>query len=278
MSHVFISYVRENQKLVDRLCAELRSHGIEVWLDRESIDIGVRWKTAIRSAIKSGAYFIACFSSEYASRERTYMNEELNLAIDELRMRPKNRAWFIPALLSKCQTPDWEIGGGENLQALQWVNLYEDWDANMSRIVNTIKPGSIYPKRKSKPSTLMYTNKFGFQILMIQAFADRPEWGGPSYHCTNPRRRLKKILKVFGYLKHPVGDIEASQCIDNAVDNILELNPDIIGFGGMGNTTRKIRHRLKDAGYNGEIDYWGADVGMDACEFLRRHEVTSEDW
>ena len=34
MRKVFISYVRENMEIVDRLCQELRSRGIEVWLDR----------------------------------------------------------------------------------------------------------------------------------------------------------------------------------------------------------------------------------------------------
>ncbi len=37
MKHVFISYVREDQEAVDRLCKELRSRDVEVWLDREEI-------------------------------------------------------------------------------------------------------------------------------------------------------------------------------------------------------------------------------------------------
>ena len=46
--HVFISYVRENQKQVDRLCQDLENHGVNVWLDRNSIKPGNRWKDAIR--------------------------------------------------------------------------------------------------------------------------------------------------------------------------------------------------------------------------------------
>jgi hypothetical protein len=49
---------------------------------------------------------IACFSTAYAERDRTYMNEELTLAIDELRARPTSRAWFLPARLDECQIPD----------------------------------------------------------------------------------------------------------------------------------------------------------------------------
>ena len=47
--HVFISYVRENQKQIDRLYHDLESHGVYVWLDRNDIKPAVRWKNAITS-------------------------------------------------------------------------------------------------------------------------------------------------------------------------------------------------------------------------------------
>lgn len=76
MSHVFISYVRENQKEVDRLCEELSKHGVKVWLARNDIRAGARWQDAIDDAIQKVAHFIACFSKEYNQRGETYMNEE----------------------------------------------------------------------------------------------------------------------------------------------------------------------------------------------------------
>ena len=47
--HVFICDVRENQDQVDRRCHDLESHGINVWLDRNDIKPGARWKNAITS-------------------------------------------------------------------------------------------------------------------------------------------------------------------------------------------------------------------------------------
>jgi hypothetical protein len=73
MKHVFISYVRENQGVVDRLCSDLKAAGIEVWLDRERIRPGQRWQLAIRTAIEEGMFFIACFSDEYRQRTVSYM-------------------------------------------------------------------------------------------------------------------------------------------------------------------------------------------------------------
>jgi len=139
-AHVFVSYVRENQEQVDQLCEELTKHGVKVWLDRNDIKPGMRWKDAVREAIRSGSFFIACFSQEYRSRGRTYMNEELALAIEELRLRSINRIWFIPVLLSQCDVPARSIGGGETLLDIEWVTLYGNWEAGIKRILDVIKP------------------------------------------------------------------------------------------------------------------------------------------
>jgi len=138
--HVFISYVRENSKEVDNLCDELSKHGVHVWLDRNKIQPGVKWKDAVRNAIRRGNFFIACFSKEYTSRDKTFMNEELTLAIDELRKYSTDRAWFIPVLLSKCDVPARNIGGGETLRDISWVALYENRDIGIQRILEVIRP------------------------------------------------------------------------------------------------------------------------------------------
>ena len=142
MKKVFISYVSENIEIVKRLYHELKAHGIQVWLDRNDIDPGSRWEQAIRRAIQHGTFFIACFSEEYNNRDKTYMNEELTLAIDELRQRSTDKIWFIPVRLNECEIPARSIGGGETLQAFHHVNLYEDWDGSIQRILRVIQSAS----------------------------------------------------------------------------------------------------------------------------------------
>ena len=139
MNKAFISYVRENIEMVDRLCQELKSDGIEVWLDRDDINPGLRWEREIRRAIQQGAFFIACFSKEYSKRDKTYMNEELMIAIEVLRQRHPDQAWFIPVKLNKCKIPGLTIGPGETLRKFQYVDLSEDWNDGIQRILRVIQ-------------------------------------------------------------------------------------------------------------------------------------------
>lgn len=149
---VFLSYVREDASQVDRLVQDLRKRGIEIWLDREQIQPGERWQEAIHNAIHTGLYFIACFSKNYSSRDKCFMNEELTTAIDQLRQYPSDRTWFIPVLLSECEVPNRIVGGGETLRSFQWVELFRDWDSGLRRIVSSISAASARSKKNRQAS------------------------------------------------------------------------------------------------------------------------------
>ena len=136
--YAFISYITANRRKVDQLAEDLKKNGVEVWLDRDNINPGARWRDAIRRAIQNGDFFIAVFSKEYQRRCKTYMNEELTLAIEELRKRSTDTTWFIPVRVSDCEIPDRNIGAGETLRDLQYVDLHEDWNRGIRTIVSVI--------------------------------------------------------------------------------------------------------------------------------------------
>jgi hypothetical protein len=133
--HIFVSYVRENSEAIDRLVKQLESHGLTVWLDRTKISPGMRWRDAVRDAIRSGDLFVACFSAASATKERSYMNEELTLAIEELRQRPTDRTWFVPVLLDGGVVPQRTISATETLRDLQWINLGTDWELGVNAVI-----------------------------------------------------------------------------------------------------------------------------------------------
>jgi hypothetical protein len=122
---VFVSYVRENSGDVDELQRILESKGIKVWRDTHSLWPGEDWRAKIRNEITNNALvFIACFSRESAGRKKSYQNEELNLAIEEIRKRPPGVPWLIPVRFDDCDIPDFDIGGGRRLSSLQSADLF----------------------------------------------------------------------------------------------------------------------------------------------------------
>jgi len=146
MRHVFISYVRENSEEVDRLAGALRDYGITVWLDRHDIRPGERWERALHKAIEDGDFFIACFSKEYWSRDKSFMSQELRWALEEMRKLSLDRIWFVPVLLSECEVPDFSVEGLETLKDFQWVELYKNWDEGLRRIIGVIDPEGVRVK------------------------------------------------------------------------------------------------------------------------------------
>jgi hypothetical protein len=144
----FISYVHENREAVRSVVDKLIEHGAEVWIDEDHLKAGARWKNVIKKRISDGAYFIAFFSDEYTKKEKTYMNEEIISAVEKLRLRPADKTWFIPVMLSNCQIPDFNIGAGETLRDLQCVRMYEDWEKGVGQLLSAIVEFSHFSSKK----------------------------------------------------------------------------------------------------------------------------------
>jgi TIR domain len=136
--YVFISYVRESRRTAQRLVDDLTARGVDVWIDYQRLLPGERWQNTIRDAIRSGSFFLALFTPEYTSRASTYMNDELAFAIDELRLRPTDRAWFIPVVISGTGVPDRSIGGGDTLRDLHWIDLSDGWEVAVDVITKMV--------------------------------------------------------------------------------------------------------------------------------------------
>ena len=140
IKHVFISYRSIDYNLgVEKIVDSLEKNGISVWIDRENLLPGQDWQIAIRRAIEDGMFFIACFSNNYWNKTTNYMNEELQIAIDQLRKMPDDQIWFIPVKLDDCKIPHFDIRQNKTLESKQFVSLYQGWDIGVNKIIKTIK-------------------------------------------------------------------------------------------------------------------------------------------
>jgi hypothetical protein len=77
------------------------------------------------------------------------MSEELKIAIEELHRRPVDKVWFIPVKLNECEIPNIDIRGDETLRTLQYVDLHEDWETGIQRLLNAISVTSVHHEENS---------------------------------------------------------------------------------------------------------------------------------
>lgn len=141
VARVFVAHVAEDSGRAEALVRLLRDSGLDVWWSQDSIRVGRRWRDEIRGAIDSGGAFVACFSEHSERKRRSYMREELLQGIEQLRLLPTQRAWFIPVVLHGASGVDlssYRISDVETLADLQYVDEGGDLRATAVRIVEAI--------------------------------------------------------------------------------------------------------------------------------------------
>src|SRR6266699_6100649 len=104
---------------------------------------GEDWRAKIRHAITDNALvFIACFSGASLARSRSYQNDEIALAIEQIRLRRPDEPWIIPVRFDDSDIPEFDIGGGQVLASLQAVDLfgsrYDQGTAKLTTVVQRI--------------------------------------------------------------------------------------------------------------------------------------------
>ena len=139
--HAFISYARADSLSVDHLQYVLQQAGIRVWRDTADLWPGEDWQLKIRRAIMDDALaFLACFSRNSLARHKSYQNEELALAISQVRLRAPGESWLIPVRFDDCDIPDVDIGGGRSLRSIQGADLFRhQFDEGAARLAVAVQ-------------------------------------------------------------------------------------------------------------------------------------------
>jgi hypothetical protein len=152
-THVFLSYVRDDSAVIDRLERELHAAGVEVWRDLSSLAPGDQWRHGIDRAIRDGRFFLACFSPRAAARPDSGMHDELRVAAALLHGQPELRKWLIPLRLEPCEIPALPIGQGQTLRDIQRLDLFPDWDAAIHRLLQSFWQGAPAAAETAEPDT-----------------------------------------------------------------------------------------------------------------------------
>lgn len=163
--HAFISYVREDSDRVDQLQRVLEAAGVRVWRDTADLWPGQDWRVEVRRAINDNALaFLACFSYNSLAREVSYQNEELALAISQIRLRRPGRSWLIPVRFDEVDIPDLDLGGGRTLASIQCADLFGSrYNEGTTRLVEAVlrilQSRSGYPDSRPSSSSGVTANE-----------------------------------------------------------------------------------------------------------------------
>jgi hypothetical protein len=131
--NIFISYAREDANSANKLFHELETiPGVTPWLDTEKLLPGQRWKQRIMSALQTCDLFIILLSINSVSKTG-YIQHEIIEALDKLSTFPPDQIFIIPARLDECYPKHKE------LNELQRVDMFPDWDAGFERIRKVIR-------------------------------------------------------------------------------------------------------------------------------------------
>ena len=218
-----MSYVQENRIVVTRLVHELRAAGLSVWFDQDALTPGVFWRDAIRAAVRDHEFFLCCFSNEYLGRRRTYMNEELEIAIEEIRLRA-SAPWFIPVVLSG-EVPDRPIGAGRTLRDIQAIDLSESrWSSGVESLLRALSP------RHSDVGS-------SESIAAAIAQESGDDWSGISLNSRILLRFLNES-RIARHLDVAISANASNEALHEAIELSLEPDVDALAVAGISTTTQ----------------------------------------
>jgi hypothetical protein len=131
-ARVFLSYADEDEALARRLCQELRESDLDPWMDKTGLGPGAEWDRTIEEKLEEADYVCVLQSHALARKSFSYVNKEINLALERQRYARQGVLYLIPL----------QIDDGprlEDLKEFQTVSLrVDDVDAVRS-LASTIK-------------------------------------------------------------------------------------------------------------------------------------------
>jgi hypothetical protein len=98
---VFVSYASENREAAERLADGLRAAGLDVWFDKNALQVAGDWAISIHRGIERCALFLPVISRESLSEEnrRRYFWREWNVADDRARGMAPDEEFIVPVVV-----------------------------------------------------------------------------------------------------------------------------------------------------------------------------------
>jgi hypothetical protein len=120
---VFFSYARADAEFVLKLATDLRSAGVDLWIDQLDIPAGAEWDRSVEDALKACPCFLVVLSPTSVASQNVM--DEASFAIGEDKL-------IIPVLYQDCDIPF-------RLKRLQYIDFCGDYDSAYTKLLNALK-------------------------------------------------------------------------------------------------------------------------------------------
>jgi TIR domain len=120
----FFSYARADSEFVLTLADDLRSNGVNIWLDQLDIPGGVRWDAAVEEALHASPCLLVVLSSASVAS---------NNVMDEVSFGLETDKRIVPILFKDCTIPF-------RLKRLHYIDFRAGYDEGFKRLIQTLKP------------------------------------------------------------------------------------------------------------------------------------------
>jgi TolB-like protein/tetratricopeptide (TPR) repeat protein len=118
---VFLSYASQDAEAAQRICAALRSAGVEVWFDQSELRGGDAWDRQIRERIHDCRLFIALISAHTEARDEGYFRHEWKLAVERTHHMSDKKPFLVPIVIDDTRERGASVP--DKLHEVQWTHL-----------------------------------------------------------------------------------------------------------------------------------------------------------
>jgi hypothetical protein len=140
---IFLSYMREDLKIVRDLRDRLKRHKFNIWMDETKLLGGERWSNAVQLNISKAAHFLPCFSPNFDGRAESYMRREIAIASEEASHRLYVQYYIVPILLAGANIPDVNLTANAKARDLNVINFGADRRKAIELLVQTFKAAEL---------------------------------------------------------------------------------------------------------------------------------------
>lgn len=120
---VFLSYASEDKISAEKIKSALEAVGIDVFFDRDDLQVGNDWEAKLRRTIRECSLFMPIISRRTLVPGRRFFRVEWNLAVDEAQMASfsDEEAFLLPVVIDDTTSNEADVP--VKFRSIQWQSV-----------------------------------------------------------------------------------------------------------------------------------------------------------